>query len=468
MVCVQFAPTPYESYPEATNRSLVRPYQRRAPANTVLYNIVSENLAACLAQAQTRSQHGFGYPSFVQREFQRFLGCGILRHGFVRVQCADCPNEKLVAFSCKGRGFCPSCTARRMANTAAHLVDHVLPCVPYRQWVISFPKRVRFLLARNNLLLRHILNLCLKKIFAWQRRKARALGVRDAMCGAVTFCQRFGSLLNLNCHFHCLLPDGVFTRNGNQVRFVPIPPPSPKEMQRLVDQIARATEKQIVRCDQDLQQDDLAERQAHSIRSTSPSRSPHNNRNNHCRLAAFLYGYSLHAERTTCADDRHALERLCRYGARAPIANSRLSITNQGNALVRLKRPLADGRTHLTLTPIELLHKLAVLVPPPRKHLTRYHGVFAPAHHSRAAIVPKPSLQNTLAASSDQHKNTNRIDWAALLRRVFAMDILVCDQCSGPMKIIAVIPSSSVADKILDYLKLEISPPAIGPPEILH
>ena len=62
----------------------------------------------------------------------------------------------------------------------------------------------------------------------------------------------------------------------------------------------------------------------------------------------------------------------------------------------------------------------------------------------------------------------NRIDWAALLRRVFAIDILVCDRCSGPMKIIAVIPSSSIADKILDHLKLEVSQPATGPPEILH
>jgi len=94
--------------------------------------------------------------------------------------------------------------------------------------------------------------------------------------------------------------------------------------------------------------------------------------------------------------------------------------------------------------------------------------VFAPAHRSRATIVPKPSIQNTPAASPDQHKTTNRIDWAALLRRVFAIDILVCDRCSGPMKIIAVIPSSSIADKILDHLKLEVSQPATGPPEILH
>jgi ribosomal protein S27E len=60
----------------------------------------------------------------------RFCQSGILAHGFLRLHCADCAHEKLVAFSCKRRGFCPACGARRMAETAAHLVDHVIPWVP--------------------------------------------------------------------------------------------------------------------------------------------------------------------------------------------------------------------------------------------------------------------------------------------------------------------------------------------------
>jgi Transposase zinc-binding domain len=68
-----------------------------------------------------------------------FLECGILAHGFLRLRCAECAHEKLVAFSCKRRGICPSCGARRMVETAAHLVDHVIPPVPVRQWVVSFP-----------------------------------------------------------------------------------------------------------------------------------------------------------------------------------------------------------------------------------------------------------------------------------------------------------------------------------------
>ena len=198
---------------------------------------------------------------------------------------------------------------------------------------------------------------------------------------------------------------------------------------------------------------------------------------------AFLFGYSLHAERHVDAEDRQTLERLCRYGARAPIANSRLSLRRDGDAEVELRRPLQDGRTHLTFSPVELLQKLAILIPPPGKNLTRYHGLFAPAHRFRSAIVPAASAKNaaddasaqgraaakTEAATSGPTRRSSRIPWAELLRRVFAIDVLRCDQCGGAMKIIAVIPDSPIADKILDHLGLELpaegatGPPLFGP-----
>ncbi len=81
-----------------------------------------------------------GLPEFVKKEFDEFLKCGVLAHGFLRVQCTSCGHEKLVAFfSCKRRGFCPSCGARRIAESATHLVDEVFPEKPMRQWVLSFP-----------------------------------------------------------------------------------------------------------------------------------------------------------------------------------------------------------------------------------------------------------------------------------------------------------------------------------------
>ena len=86
---------------------------------------------------------------FVEREFEAFLACGRLEHGFLQVRCNDCHAERLVAFSCKRRGFCSSCGTRRMAESAALLVDEIFPQLPIRQWVLSMPFALRFLLARE-------------------------------------------------------------------------------------------------------------------------------------------------------------------------------------------------------------------------------------------------------------------------------------------------------------------------------
>lgn len=79
--------------------------------------------------------HGGGYPTFIEDEFRSYLSCGILAHGFARVVCSDCRAEDLVAFSCKRR-VCPSCTTRRMNETAAQLCDYTLPPIGYRQWTV--------------------------------------------------------------------------------------------------------------------------------------------------------------------------------------------------------------------------------------------------------------------------------------------------------------------------------------------
>ncbi len=83
-----------------------------------------------------------------------------------------------------------------MSNTAAHMVDKVLPALPYRQWVLSFPKRVRFLLATDHDLLSRGLDMALRKVFAWQKRAARRFAITAPMCGAIGFVQRFGSLVD--------------------------------------------------------------------------------------------------------------------------------------------------------------------------------------------------------------------------------------------------------------------------------
>jgi hypothetical protein len=102
-----------------------------------------------------------------------------------------------VAFSCKRRGFCPSCGARRMVETAAHLVDHVIPRVPVRQWVLSFPIALRILFAAHPQLLTPLLRIIHRLIARFLIQQAGLKG-SEAHTGAVTLIQRFGSAANLN------------------------------------------------------------------------------------------------------------------------------------------------------------------------------------------------------------------------------------------------------------------------------
>ena len=151
-------------------------YQRRRPEETTLYRLVQEHGESFFAQVERET--GAGLPEFVKDEFEAFLECGILAHGFLRLRCADCAHEKLVAFSCKRRGFCPACGARRMAETAAHLVDHVIPRVAVRQWVLSFPIPLRFLLAAHPQLLSPVLKVINRAIATFLTKHPADVGSR--------------------------------------------------------------------------------------------------------------------------------------------------------------------------------------------------------------------------------------------------------------------------------------------------
>lgn len=235
------APVPefaFEREPGAASAALTRRcYRRRRPETTVLHRVVREHLNSFLAQAEARSSAASGYPIYIEREFRRYLDCGILSKGFARLRCPTCKTERLVAFSCKGR-MCPSCWARRAAATAADLVDRQLPVAAYRQWVLTFPWELRFKLAVDKRFLSKVLRAFMLTLFAWQRRRGRQQGLQG-QTGAVTFIQRFGGALNLNPHFHCLLPDGLFVPGDNgQLRFEELPAPTDDDVRAMLEPTA--------------------------------------------------------------------------------------------------------------------------------------------------------------------------------------------------------------------------------------
>jgi hypothetical protein len=157
---------------------------------------------------------------------------------------------------------------------------------------------------------------------------------------------------------------------------------------------------------------------------------------------------------------REKLERLCRYVSRPPIAEERLTLTASGPVRYTLKTPYRDGTTHIVLEPLDLMARLAALVPPPRMHLTRFHGVFAPHGKLRAAVTPAhrgvgapkaPACNGgQVPPSTPRHV---AMSWARRLKRVFGIDIESCARCGGKLKVIASIEEPVVIAKILEHLE---------------
>jgi hypothetical protein len=191
-------------------------------------------------------------------------------------------------------------------------------------------------------------------------------------------------------------------------------------------------------------------------------------------LCAAIQGFSLHAGVYCSPWEREKLEKLARYVARPAVAEERLRVFASGEIGYKLKRSYSDGTSHLIFSPLELMEKLAALIPQPRVHLVRYHGCLAPHAKIRSLIVPKrlespaPAILDAQAAASSGEDSTKkpkvrrRMSWAELLARVFAID-MDCPNCHTPLKPVAAILDSQVITKILDHLGLPSKPPLIAP-----
>jgi hypothetical protein len=475
-------------------------YTPRDPGGSVLQQIVREHFETFRAEA-AHLRDGEGLPRFVEQEFRNFLTCGCLAGGFARFHCA-CGFDRLVPFSCKSRAICASCGGRRMAERAAHLLDHVFPDVPIRQWVLSLPYRLRYQLAWDHDLCRAVAGVALRAVLGWLRRRARLDGVRDGRGGAVVVIQRFGGSANCNVHLHALALDGVFAkRETGGLVFHPASPVTDLDVAevlatiepgilRLLDRRGRGADDEAV--------DPLAEESpvlaglaAASVqgrvalggtRGARVSRlgnredpgeeeeEPFSAARGHARSN----GFDLHAGRVVPAGQRGQLEQVCAYVLRPTVAQERLSVTPGGQVLLRFRQPWRDGTTHLVFDPVEFLGRLAVLIPRPRINLILYHGVLAPRAAWRSAIVPSlavPGGEVTARVADATPADAEAVarrrargqTWAALMARTFGLDVLACPRCGGRLRLVALIEQRAVIDRILRHLGLPTETPAPRP-----
>jgi len=282
-------------------------------------------------------------------------------------------------------------------------------------------------------------------------------------------------------HFHLLVLDGVYVLGQASPVFRHVKAPSRDDLDRLLKAIATATADYLERhgwLTRDAENtyltrgpaDALESLMAHAITyriavgphrgekaftlQTLPATGQTSEDAELTGKAATYAGFSLHAGTAADTHQRDRLERLCRYITRPPVATERLSLTPQGLIRYAMKTPWTNGTTHVLLEPLDFIARLAALVPKPRINLIRYHGLFAPHHALRAQVTPahrgRPST--TDAQPKTPAERHAAMTWAQRLKRVFNIDVEICEHCGGRVKIIAAIEDAVVVRQILEHL----------------
>jgi hypothetical protein len=469
-------------------------YARRQPEKTALYQMFQQHLLT-FEQQWTDAADGRTLPKFVLNELHGFMACGILGRGFAHLYCDECGEHHVVAFSCKARAVCPSCLGRRMSEGAADLADHVLPAVPVRQWVLTLPFPLRFPLAFDGKLLGEVLRIFMDTVASWYRERQADRGLPMGEGGAVAVIQHANSDLRLNPHVHAIFLDGLYAPDGDGKgqMFHPAPGPS----QHDVEQVVQRTSKRILRflqrrgvitlvtapgdgevtvvADETMGEKDplLAKLLAAATAGAPPAGwankrkpvrivlDPDDRPVTKGMLCSQDHGFNLHGATRVAANDKTGRETLCRYVLRPALANDRLHILPNGKVKLEFKKPWSDGTTGVELEPLALIARLAALVPPPRRHTTRYFGVLSSHAGSRSAVVPAA----TPAAPAEQDnpkKGPRYIRWSDLLRRVLGIEV-VCSKCKNPLHLIALIKTEEIAKKILAAMHLPTEVPKLHP-----
>ncbi len=378
-----------------------------------------------------------------------------------------------------------------MNASTANLMEHVLPeGVPLRQWVLTFPFPWRKRLAYDGKLLSALTRLFVTTVLAFYKEKmAKQTGRREGQSGAVVALQRTSSDLKCNPHIHAAFLDGVYHEPDGGMgeggpEFSALSHLSTREvasvLERAIQRMKRYLRKRGLLEEGDGgapdEPDGLAELAASAAAGTSPPAGPEWRRGAlrfgsqpmvfERPLSVAASGFTLHAATRAGGLDVTGREALLKYILRPPIAQERVAQGPDGLVRIALKKAFADGTYAVDLDPLSLLARLCISVPPPKLHTVRYAGVLASASKIRPRIVPSsPSPKPESAGDTKPAPTGCRYrPWAELLKRTFAIDVLVCPRCQGRLRLVAMMTEPKSITRYLRALGEPTCAPERAPP----
>jgi len=453
-------------------------YRPRRPRESPLWQCISRHFDTFLNLYEERYQPRYGFlRPIIPEVVNKFLDCGDLERGFARVRCDHCNHEYLLAFSCKGRWFCPSCHQKKVQLFGALLAETILYPVPHRHFTFGIPKMLRPYFRFDRDLLKDLCRIAHECLLQYLRT---TLDLPEGIPGIVMTIHTFGEYLDWHPHLHALVADGLFVRTG---LFYVLPDVSLKPLEELFRTrlITFLVEKGL-----------LPPQRAHMLRGWVHS------------------GFNVHRSRRVLPKQREDLERLAQYIIRNPFSVEKMQVSQtprgddglaaclragpsaerepgRGNAAAGpapsdgaiIYRSAMNPKIHRNFeifTPCDFIAAITQHIPDKSFQLVRYYGWYSNKmrgqRDKRAAEEAKAAGNGVEIIDVSEHK-PRRIPsakWRELIKKVWEADPLLCPKCAREMRIVALINERDVIERILRHLGLWEQGvrvlPARAPPEL--
>ncbi|MDH4271902.1 MAG: transposase [Candidatus Aminicenantes bacterium] len=402
-------------------------YRPRHPERTVLYRVLFHHFERFQAEYETRFEKEYGFLRPVIKEVvERYLDCGNPKCGFARIRCPDCGEERFVMFSCRTRGFCPSCHAKRLEEWGEWMRKTLLLDVPHRQVVFTVPKMLRIFFKFRRKLLGELCRSAVTALTVY----FEALTGEELVPGIIAAVQTFGDRINFHPHLHLLVTEGGVDGAGIFHRIPCL------DDARLADIFAREVLGFLI--SKGLLSPDWAERIL-SWRHT---------------------GFNVHSR--VRARTKVEAERVGKYMVRPVLALERLHfLDREGQVGYRWGRQAPELET---MDYLEFIARVTSHIPDKGQVMVRYYGLYANAHRGKVRKAAQNPLV-LLLVEEDLLRIPSK-GWAEMIRKVYEVNPLTCPKCQAEMRIIAFLTDYAVVDRIINHLKLTFIADKPPPPQV--
>jgi len=394
----------------------------------VLYRVLFHYFDQFLAEYESRFEKEYGFLRPIVKEVvERYLDCGNPKCGFARIRCPSCGEERFVMFSCRSRGFCPSCHAKRIEEWGEWMREELLLDVPHRQVVFTIPKMLRIFFRYKRRLLG---DLCQAAVNALLKYLQVTTGT-ELRAGIVASIQTFGQKINLHSHLHLLVteggedPDEIF---HHLAEF---------QDSLLAEFFSREVFALLLR------EELISKAVVEKISGWRHS------------------GFSVHSK--VRAETRQEAERVGKYMIRPLLSLERLSLDEREGKVCYQYGEGAEEVERMDY--LEFIARVTSHIPDKGQVTVRYYGLYANAHRGKVR-KGQPDTHPFIIVEKESPRVPRR-GWAEMIKKVYEVDPLLCPQCQSRMHIIAFITDYAVVDRIIAHLKLTFVAERPPPPHLV-